>query len=71
MGGGGSGALRFVSGDFYIPNDIFTPKYAYTFDPKKSEWADYATVQAYCGSLFKYELTCNLSGNIQPFISAR
>ena len=23
-----------------------TPKYAYTFDPTKSEWADYAAVQA-------------------------
>ena len=31
-----------------------TPKHAYTFDPLKSEWADYAAVQAKCG---------NLSGN--------
>ena len=23
-----------------------TPKHAYTFDPMKSEWADYAAVQA-------------------------
>ena len=23
----------------------------YTFDPMKSEWADYAAVQAYCGNL--------------------
>ena len=23
-----------------------TPKHAYTFDPKKLEWADYAAVQA-------------------------
>ena len=31
-----------------------TPKHAYTLDPVKSKWADYATVQAQCG---------NLSGN--------
>ena len=27
-----------------------TPKHAYTLDPTKSEWADYA-VQAWCGNL--------------------
>ena len=32
----------------------------------KSEWADYAAVQALCGNLSKNKLTCNLSGNIQP-----
>ena len=37
----------------------FTPKHAYTFDPKKSEWADYAAVQAECGNLSGNELTRN------------
>ena len=32
----------------------------------KSEWADYDAVQAVCGNLSGNELTCNLSGNIQP-----
>ena len=32
----------------------------------KSELADYDTVQALCGNLSRNELTCNLSGNIQP-----
>ena len=27
-----------------------TLKHAYTHDPKKSEWADYAAVQAWCGN---------------------
>ena len=27
-----------------------TPKHAYTLDPSKSEWADYAAVQAECGN---------------------
>ena len=36
-----------------------TPKYAYTFDPTKSEW--YATVQALCGNLSGNELTRNSS----------
>ena len=40
-----------------------TPKYAYTFDQTKLEWADYATVQAYCGNLSGNEFTCNSSGN--------
>ena len=44
----------------------FTPKYAYTFDPTKSEWADYTAVQAWCGNLSANELTRNLSGNIRP-----
>ena len=40
-----------------------TPKHAYILSPTKSEWADYATVQAECGNLSEYELKCNLSGN--------
>ena len=28
-----------------------TPKHTYTFDPTKSEWADYAGVQAYYGNV--------------------
>ena len=40
-----------------------TPKHAYTLDPSKSEWADYATVQAECGNLSGNELTRNWSGN--------
>ena len=43
-----------------------TPKYAYTPDPKKLEWADNATVLAQCGSLSGKELTHNSSGNILP-----
>ena len=35
----------------------------------KSEWADYAAVQAYCGNLSGNELTRNLSGNIRPLSS--
>ena len=46
-----------------------TPKQAYTFDPMKSEWADYAAVQALCGNLSGNELTCKLSGNIQTQLS--
>ena len=38
---------------------------AYTLDPTKSEWADYAAVQAQCGNLSGNELTRNLSGNIR------
>ena len=30
----------------------------------RSEWADYATVQAECGNLYRKELMRNLSGNI-------
>ena len=43
-----------------------TPKHAYTLDPTKSEWTDYAAVPAQCGNLFGNELKCNLSGSIQP-----
>ena len=39
------------------------PKHAYTCNPSKSEWADYATVQAECGNISGNELTCSLSGN--------
>ena len=42
-----------------------TPKQAYTHDPTKSEWADYATVQAQSRSLSGNELTRNLSENIR------
>ena len=34
--------------------------------PTKSEWADYAAVQAECGNLPGNELTRNLSENIRP-----
>ena len=40
-----------------------TPKLAYTLDPMKSEWADYATVHAQCENLSGDELTRNSSGN--------
>ena len=43
-----------------------TTKHAYTLDPTKSEWSDYATVQAKCGNLSGNELTRNLYGNIRP-----
>ena len=33
-----------------------TPKHAYMLDPTKSEWADYAAVQAQCGSLSENKL---------------
>ena len=39
-----------------------TPKHAYTFDQTKSEWADYAAVQAQCGRLSGNDLTRNSSG---------
>ena len=42
------------------------PKHAYTLDPSKSEWADYAAVQAECGNLSGNELTHNSSGNTWP-----
>ena len=35
----------------------------HAFDPTKSEWADYAAVQAECGNLSGNELPRNLSGN--------
>ena len=40
-----------------------TPKHAYTLAPSKSEWADYAVVQAECRNQSGKELTRNLSGN--------
>ena len=40
-----------------------TPKHAHTFDLTKSEWADYAAVQAQCGNLSENKLTRNSSGN--------
>ena len=40
-----------------------TPKHAYTLDPPKSEWADYAAVQAECGNLSGNEFKRNSSGN--------
>ena len=43
-----------------------TPKHAYTLDPAKSEWADYAAVQAQCENLSGNELTRNSSGYAQP-----
>ena len=46
-----------------------TPKHAYTFDPTKSEWADYAAVQAYCGNLCGNELTHSSSGNTRSQLS--
>ena len=41
-------------------------KLAYTLDPTKSKWTDYAAVQAQCGNLSRNELTRNFSGNIRP-----
>ena len=46
-----------------------TPRHAYTFDPTKSEWADYAAVQEQCGNLPGNELTRNSSGNTRPQLS--
>ena len=46
-----------------------TPKHAHTLDPTKSELADYAAIQAYCGNLSGNELTRNMSGNIRPQLS--
>ena len=43
-----------------------TSNHAYTLDPTKSEWADYAALQGYCRNLPGNELTCNLLGNIRP-----
>ena len=40
-----------------------TPKHAYTLDSSKSEWADYAAVQAECGNLSGKKLKRNSSGN--------
>ena len=49
-----------------LPKVQVTPKKAYTFDPTKLQWADYAAVQAKCGNLSGNDLTRNLSGNIRP-----
>ena len=43
-----------------------TPKHEYTLDQTKSEWADYAAVQAECGNLSGNELTRNSSENSRP-----
>ena len=40
-----------------------TPEHGYTLDPTKSEWADDAAIQAWCGNLSGNELTRNSSGN--------
>ena len=40
-----------------------TPTHVYTFDPMKSEWADYAAVQAQCGNLSGNKLTRKSSDN--------
>ena len=40
-----------------------TLKRTYTIDPTKSEWADYAAIQAECENLLKNKLTRNSSGN--------
>ena len=37
--------------------------HAHTLDQTKSEWADYAAVEADCGNLSGNELTRNSSGN--------
>ena len=42
------------------------PKQAYTLDPTKSEWADYAAVREKFGDVSGNELTRNLSGHIWP-----
>ena len=39
------------------------PEHAYSLDPSKSEWANYAAVQAECANLSGNELTLNSSGN--------
>ena len=43
-----------------------TPKHAHNLESTKSEWADYAAVQACCGNLPGNELTGNLLENMQP-----
>ena len=43
----------------------YTYTHAYTLDPMKLEWADYADVQAQCGKLSGNELTLNSSGKIR------
>ena len=46
-----------------------TSKHAYTLYPSKSEWADYASVQAECGNVSANELTLNSSGNTASQLS--
>ena len=46
-----------------------TPKLEYTLDPTKTEWADYAAVQALDGNLSGNELTRNSSENTRPQLS--
>ena len=43
-----------------------TSEFAYTLDPVKLDWADFAAVQALCGSLSGNELTLKLSDTAQP-----
>ena len=43
-----------------------TPKHACTLDPPKSEWAEYAPIQAECRILSGIELAQNSCGNTQP-----
>ena len=47
-----------------------TPKHAYTFDPTKSEWADYAAVQALCGKIRKRAHTQHFREHSVTVISA-
>ena len=46
-----------------------TPKHEYTLDLSKSEWADYAAVQAECGNLSGNKFTRNSSGNTRSQLS--
>ena len=59
-----------AAGEFSFPEStLYADSYsmsAYTLDPLKSEWADYAAVQAECGNILGNELTRNSSGNTQP-----
>ena len=68
--------LRFTAVARKRPRSIYqkcrwqvTPKLAYTLDPSKSEWADYAAVQAECGILSGNELTRNSPGNTRLQLS--
>ena len=42
-----------------------TPKHSCTFDPTKSEWADYAVVQALCGNLIRKRVHTQLNTRSQ------
>ena len=48
-----------------------TPKHAYTLDPTKSEWADYAAVQAKCGNLRKRSHMQLVREHSATFVSVR